>query len=208
VRLLLALERPDAGVVRFDGHELSSMSEASIRPLRRRFQPVFQDSLAALDPRMPIGKAVVEPLVALAIGDPGWRRRRIAEVLEQVGLPIGIQRRLPAGLSGGERQRVAIARALAGEPELLILDEPVSSLDATVALQVIDLLHGLRRRLGLTLVLVTHDVNVASELCERVVVMHEGRIVEAGETERVFEEPQHEYTKRLLDAVLTLNYEL
>ena len=206
VRLLAALERPDAGAVRFDGHELSAMSEASIRPLRRRFQPVFQDPLAALDPRMRIGAAVAEPLTAMAMGDPAWRRRRVAEVLDQVGLPAGVQRRSPAALSGGERQRVAIARALATEPDLLILDEPVSSLDAAVALQVIDLLHLLRRTLDLTLVLVTHDVNVAGELCDRVVVMHAGRIVEAGKTERVFEEPQHEYTKRLLEAVPTLEF--
>ncbi len=125
-------------------------------------------------------------------------------MLDQVGLPAGVERRSPAALSGGERQRVAIARALAPEPELLILDEPVSSLDATVALQVIDLLRELRRTLDLTLVLVTHDVHVVGELCDRVVVMHAGRIVEEGKTERVFEDPEHEYTRQLLDAVPTL----
>jgi len=201
VRLLLALERPDEGVVRFDGHEISAMSEAAIRPLRRRFQPVFQDPLAALDPRMRISAAVAEPLAAMAIGDPAQRRRRVTELLERVGLPANLHRRYPSALSGGERQRVAIARALAPEPELLILDEPVSSLDATVALRLIDLLHELRQRLALTLVLVTHDVHVVSEICDRVVVMQAGRIVEEGKVARVFAAPEHEYTSQLLEAV-------
>lgn len=205
-RLLLALERPDEGVVRFDGHELSAMSAASIRLLRRRFQPVFQDPLASLDPRMRIRAAVAEPLAAMGIGDATVRRRRVAELLDRVGLPERVERCWPAALSGGERQRVAIARALAPGPELLILDEPVSSLDATVALQVIDLLHELRRNLDLTFVLITHDVDVAAELCDRVVVMRAGRIVEEGATDRVLGAPEHAYTKRLLEAVPRLEF--
>jgi len=201
VRLMLALEHPDEGVVRFDGHEISTMSEAAIRPLRRRFQPVFQDPSASLDPRMRISAAVAEPLAAMAIGDPAQRRQRVRELLERVGLPANLHRRYPSALSGGERQRVAIARALAPEPELLILDEPVSSLDATVALRLIDLLHDLRRRFELTLVLVTHDVHVVSEICDRVVVMRAGRIVEEGKVARVFATPEHEYTRQLLEAV-------
>jgi len=204
VRLLLALERPDQGAVWFAGHEISAMPESAIRPLRRRIQPVFQDPLAALDPRMRIGDAVAEPLAAMGIGDPTQRRERVAELLEKVGLPAGIQRRTPSALSGGERQRVAIARALAPEPELLVLDEPVSSLDATVALHVIDLLAELRTRLALTLVLVTHDVHVVREICDRVVVMRDGRIVEEGRVLRVFEVPEHAYTRQLLEAVPTL----
>ena len=140
----------------------------------------------------------------MGIGDPAQRRERVAELLEKVGLPAGIQRRTPSALSGGERQRVAIARALAPEPELLVLDEPVSSLDATVALHVIDLLAELRTRLALTLVLVTHDVHVVREICDRVVVMRDGRIVEEGRVLRVFEVPEHAYTRQLLEAVPTL----
>jgi len=206
VRLLLALERPDEGVVRFDGHEISTMPESSIRPLRRRFQPVFQDPLAALDPRMRIEDAVAEPLAAMGIGDAASRRLKVVELLEQVGLPPKIERRYPAALSGGERQRVAIARALAPGPELLILDEPVSSLDAPVALQVINLLQELRRRLELTVVLVTHDVHVVRELCDRVVVMKAGKIVEEGETSRVLDNPEHGYTKQLLEAMPKLMF--
>ncbi len=150
VRLLLGLEKPDEGVVRFDGHRISAVAERSIRGLRRRFQPVFQDSMAALDPRMRIEDAVAEPLAAFGIGDPEQRRRTVVDLLRQVDLPVDVMRRTPAALSGGERQRVAIARALAPSPELLILDEPVSSLDATVALQVIDLLRELQRSRDLT----------------------------------------------------------
>lgn len=203
-RMLLALEKPDEGVVRFDGHEISALSEAAVRPLRRRFQPVFQDPLASLDPRMRVGASVAEPLEAMAIGDADHRRRRVAEVLDLVGLNAAAATRFPRDLSGGERQRAAIARALAPAPELLVLDEPVSSLDAPVALRVLDLLADLRSRFGLTLVLISHDLHVVRRLCERVVVMNAGRFVEQGETSRVLVRPEHEITRRLLEAAPTL----
>lgn len=200
VRLLLALERPDEGVVRFDGHEISTLSESGVRPLRRRFQPVFQDPLASLDPRMSLFDSVGEPLAAMAVGDREARRERVREVMEQVGLSAEVASRLPAAVSGGERQRTAIARALVLEPELLILDEPLSSLDAPVAVQVLELLVDLRRRLGLTIVFVSHDVGVVRVACDRVAVMHAGRIVEIGETEQVFGDPAHSYTRQLFEA--------
>lgn len=200
VRLLLALERPDEGVVRFDGHEISALSESIVRPLRRRFQPVFQDPLASLDPRMSLSEAVEEPLAAMRVGDRETRRQRVREVMDQVGLSAAVSSRLPAAVSGGERQRAAIARALALEPELLILDEPLSSLDAPVAVQVLELLVDLRRRLGLTVVLVSHDVGVVRVACDRVAVMHAGTIVEIGRTERIFDAPAHPYTRQLLQA--------
>jgi peptide/nickel transport system ATP-binding protein len=199
-RLLLALDRPDGGVVRFDGIAISGAPAALVRPLRRRFQPVFQDPLAALDPRMTAAAAVAEPLEAMAIGDRGSRRRRVAEVLDAVGLAAALGRRRPAALSGGERQRVAIARALAPGPELLVLDEPVSSLDPPAALQVLELLAGLRRGLGLALVLVSHDLDVVRALCDRVAVLEAGRIVEQGPIDGVLGSPAHPTTRRLVDA--------
>ena len=200
VRLLTALERPDDGVVRFDGVEISRLSRSAVRPLRRRFQPVFQNPLSSLDPRMRVAASVAEPLDALGIGDAASRRRRVAELLDLVGLPAELGRRTPAALSGGERQRAAIARALAPGPELLVLDEPVSSIDATAALRVIDLLQGLRASTGLALVLVSHDVDVVRELCGRLVVMQAGRVVESGPTDRVLSEPGHAATRRMVEA--------
>lgn len=200
VRVLVALERPDAGFVRFDGHEISGLPESAVRPLRRRFQPVFQDPLASLDPRRTLAESVAEPLAAFGVGTAAERRDRVSELFDDVGLDADIGRALPASVSGGERQRAAIARALALEPELLVLDEPVSSLDAPVAVQVLDLLAGLRDRLGLTVVLVTHDLAVVRTLCPRVEVMDAGRIVERGPTERIFDSPEHAATKALLDA--------
>jgi ABC-type glutathione transport system ATPase component len=199
-RLLLALERPDEGVVRFDGVAISGAPASVVRPLRRRFQPVFQDPLAALDPRMSAAEAVAEPLEALSIGDRDARRRRVAEVLEAVGLPVQLGRRRPAALSGGERQRVAIARALAPGPELLVLDEPVSSLDPPAALQLLDLLGGLRRGLGLALVLVSHELDVVRALCDRVAVLEAGLVVEEGPVEGVLGAPSHPATRRLVEA--------
>ncbi|HSN57122.1 MAG TPA: ABC transporter ATP-binding protein [Candidatus Sulfomarinibacteraceae bacterium] len=199
-RLLLALERPDAGVVRFDGHEISALPESAIRPLRRRFQPVFQDPLAALDPRMRIAAAVAEPLAANGIGTADERRRRVAELLEQVGLGPELGRRRPAALSGGERQRACIARALASKPELLVLDEPLASLDATVQVRVADLLVDLRRRLGLALLVVSHDLALVRGLCDRVLVMAAGRVVEEGDVATVLDRPSHPVTRELLAA--------
>jgi peptide/nickel transport system ATP-binding protein len=199
-RLLLALERPDAGVVRFDGHEISALPESAIRPLRRRFQPVFQDPMASLDPRMRIAAAVAEPLAANGIGTTAERRRRVAELLEQVGLDPELGRRRPAALSGGERQRACIARALASKPELLVLDEPLASLDTTVQVRVADLLVDLRRRLGLTVLVVSHDLALVRGLCDRVLVMAAGRVVETGDVATVLDRPSHPVTRELLAA--------
>jgi peptide/nickel transport system ATP-binding protein len=201
VRLVLALERPDAGSVHFDGHEISRLPESAVRPLRRRFQPVFQDPLASLDPRRTLAESVAEPLAAFGIGRGPERRTRVAALLEGVGLDPAIGRALPGSVSGGERQRAAIARALALEPELLVLDEPVSSLDGPVAVQIIDLLADLRERLGLTVVLVTHDLSVVRALCRRVAVMAAGRIVERGATDDIFSTPTHQATRALLEAI-------
>jgi oligopeptide/dipeptide ABC transporter ATP-binding protein len=200
VRLLLAIERPDAGTVRFDGLPISHLAEHRVRPLRRRFQAVFQDPIGSLNPRLRVATIVAEPLVAHRIGTPADRRRRVQQLLEQVGLSTDADRRFPGAFSGGERQRIAIARALAPEPELLILDEPVSNLDVSVQAQILDLIAELRQRLGLTMLLVSHDLQVVREVADRVGVMYRGAILEEGPTEAVLERPAHPYTATLLAA--------
>jgi oligopeptide/dipeptide ABC transporter ATP-binding protein len=199
-RLLLALERPDSGTVRFDGRPISDMPARLVRPLRRRFQAVFQDPLGSLNPRLKVATIVSEPLVAFAIGTAEDRRRRVAELIESVGLPGDVADRYPGALSGGERQRVAIARALAPKPELLVLDEPLSSLDASVQAQTIDLLIRLRQQLELAMVLISHDLELQRELSDRVAVVYRGVIVEEGPTTTVLNLPGHPYTAALLAA--------
>ena len=199
-RLLLALDRPDAGEVRFDGHPISAMPERQVRPLRRRFQPVFQDPLASLNPRLKVGTIVAEPLMAFGIGDAAERRDRVAELLSAVGLAEDAARRYPGAFSGGERQRIAIARALATDPELLVLDEPVSSLDVSVQLQILEVIASLRERRSLALVLVAHDLELVRRLCDEVSVLHRGVVVEAGPTAGVLASPAHPHTAALLAA--------
>lgn len=199
-RLLLALERPDRGTVSFDGTPISTLSESKIRPLRRRFQAVFQDPGLSLDPCLKVGTIVAEPLVAHAVGGPADHRKRVGELLGQVGLARDAANLYPKAFSGGERQRIAIARALATSPELLILDEPVSSLDTTVQAQILDLIRELRERHDLTMVLISHDLEVVRDVCERVAVMKNGIFVEEGTTADVLDSPEHPYTQALLEA--------
>ncbi len=203
VRLLLLLDRPDRGVVRFDGQPLSLWPERRIRPLRKRFQAVFQDPTLSLDPCQSVASIIAEPLDAHRVGSPSHRRQAVHTLLEQVGLPPACGHRLPRTFSGGERQRVAIARALAPGPELLILDEPVSSLDRSVQVQILDLIARLRDSRGLTLLLVSHDLDVVRATCNRVLVMERGRIVEEGPVSRIFAEPEHPVTRQLLAASRT-----
>jgi len=201
-RILLGLERPDRGVVRFDGHDLASLASSERRALWRRMGAVFQDPTASLDPRLRIASSIAEPLTAHRVGDVSRRQRRVAELLELVGLPADVGARLPSALSGGERQRVAIARALAGEPDLLVLDEPISSLDLVVGARVLALVERLRARFGLAVLLVSHDLDVVGRFCSRVVVMDRGEVVEQGVTEHVLTAPRHPSTRALLAARL------
>jgi len=199
-RLLLALEPPDRGEVRFNGQPITNLPETTLRPLRKHFQAVFQDPSSSLDPRLRVGTIVAEPLAAHRIGSSAERRRRVREILDQVGLKAGAENQYPHAFSGGERQRIAIARALAPRPQLLILDEPVSSLDVTVQAQILDLVGELRTMYDLTLVLISHDLDVVREICQRVAVMNQGAFVETGPTDTVLSRPTHAYTRALLEA--------
>lgn len=199
LRILLGLEAPDSGEVLVDGRPLPRGDRAAMRAYRRTVQVVFQDPRSSLDPRMRVGTSIAEPLRNLRL--PGPHRARVAELLEAVGLEPGMADRYPAEFSGGQRQRIAIARALAPEPQVLIADEPVSSLDVTVRRQIIRLLERLRAERGMSLIMVSHDVAIVGRLCEDVAVMNAGRVVESGDTSAVFAEPSQAYTRNLLAAV-------
>lgn len=203
VRLLLALDAPTAGTVAFDGTPVDAAASArSLHWLRRQSGIVFQDPYASLDPRMSVGRIVGEPLWALDI--PGDRRARVREVLAEVGLDAAMADRYPHEFSGGQRQRIAIARAIVHRPRLLVGDEPLSALDVTVRAQILGVLADLRAREGLTLALVSHDIGVVQNLCDTVVVMKDGRIVEEGPTEKVLLQPQASYTRALLASIPTI----
>jgi ABC-type oligopeptide transport system ATPase subunit len=199
-RCILRLTKPSAGEIRFDGEPISSMSRHRLRKLRRSIQPVFQDPFASLNPRLPVGVSVAEPLVVHRIGSAASRRSRVEELLDQVGLDRSHLRRQPDELSGGQRQRIALARALALGPRLVVLDEPVSALDASVGAQIVNLLMRLQRDLGLALLFITHDLRLVRHVTARVAVMRAGRIVETAATPAMFAAPRHPYTRTLLAA--------
>ncbi|WP_029146293.1 ATP-binding cassette domain-containing protein [Microbacterium luticocti] len=207
MRLLLALDAPTSGTVVFDGQAVDATSGArALHWLRRQTGIVFQDPYASLDPRMSVGRIVGEPLWALGLsgdGAPGsaGRRDRVRDVLVDVGLEPEMANRFPHEFSGGQRQRIALARAIVHRPRLLIGDEPLSALDVTVRAQILEVLRRLRQRDGLTLIMVSHDIGVVQSLCDEVVVMKDGRIVEEGPTEKVLLEPQVAYTRRLLASI-------
>ncbi|AYG04385.1 ABC transporter ATP-binding protein [Gryllotalpicola protaetiae] len=198
VRLLLALDQPTAGRVTFDGREVKPGSAAGLRWLRRETGIVLQDPYSSLDPRFTVRRVVAEPLRALGVA--GDHRALVDEVLARVGLDASFAERYPHELSGGQRQRVALARAIVHGPRLLVGDEPLSALDVTVRAQVLELLVELRRELGLTIVLVSHDIGLVQHVADRVVVMHDGAIVEQGSTGEVLARPEHPYTRSLVAA--------
>ncbi|MFK4760567.1 ABC transporter ATP-binding protein [Microbacterium sp. ZW T5_45] len=200
IRLLLGLDTPTSGTISIGGREVDARASArSLHWLRRETGLVFQDPYASLDPRLTAGQIIGEPLWALDID--GDRRARVREVLAQVGLDAEMADRYPHEFSGGQRQRIALARALVHGPRILVGDEPLSALDVTVRAQILELLIDLRRTTDLTLVMVSHDIGVVQNLCDTVIVMKDGRIVERGRTADVLLSPQQDYTKALLAAI-------
>ena len=201
-RAVLQLRRPTGGKVTFDGTELTALGGEAMRLMRRRLQLIFQDPIASLNPRRCIGDIIAEPLVIAGMTDKAERERRVREVMVAVGLdPDNAMGRLPHEFSGGQCQRICIARALILEPELVICDEPVSALDVSIRAQILNLLEEMKRRYGLTLLFIAHDLAVVKAVSDRIAVMYLGRLCEVGPSEQLFARPAHPYTALLIEAI-------
>jgi peptide/nickel transport system ATP-binding protein/oligopeptide transport system ATP-binding protein len=200
-RCILRLIEPTSGEVRFRGRDVLRFSRREMREARRDMQIVFQDPYSSLNPRMRVGDIVEEPLIIHKTGPKRERRARVEELFGLVGLDPAQLARYPHQFSGGQRQRIGLARALALNPSFIIADEPVSALDVSVQAQVVNLLMDLQQQLHLTYLFIAHDLRLVRHICSRVAVMYLGRIVEMGETARLFEAPAHPYTRALLSAI-------
>ena len=204
-KLILGLERPTAGTIRFQGGDVHALGRGGEREYRRSVQAVFQDPYASLDPRMRVGSIVAEPLVINTTLDAAARHRRVAELLDVVGLPERAATLYPHEFSGGQRQRIAIARALALSPKLIVLDEPVSALDVSIRAQVLNLLTDLQKRLGVSYLFIAHDLAAVAHMSHAIAVMYLGRIVELGAADTVALTPKHPYTRALFAAAMPVD---
>jgi peptide/nickel transport system ATP-binding protein len=200
-RMLVGLERPTGGTVRFEGEDLSTIRGAELRRRRKNLQMMFQDSAAALDPRMTVAELIEEPLVAQGIGGRAERRHAVDELLDAVGLPLSAGRRYAHEFSGGQRQRIAIARALTLRPKLIVADEPVSALDVSVQAQILNLMRSLQQQFGLTYAVISHDLSLLKYLSDRIGVMYLGKLVELGPSDEVYRSPRHPYTAGLISSI-------
>jgi ABC-type oligopeptide transport system ATPase subunit len=200
-RCILRLIEPTSGDVRYRGEDILAYSSSQMRAARRHMQMIFQDPYSSLNPRMRARDIVDEPLAIHKLGTKRERAARVADLFRVVGLDPAHLDRYPHEFSGGQRQRIGVARALALEPKFIIADEPVSALDVSIQAQVINLLMDLQQRLQLTYLFIAHDLRLVRHICRRVAVMYLGRIVEIGETERIFARPAHPYTRALLSAI-------
>jgi oligopeptide/dipeptide ABC transporter ATP-binding protein len=203
-RIVLGLDRPSEGVVRFEGRDLTAVRGAARRRLRKRMQLVFQDPFGSLDPRRSVGAQIADGLSNHAIVPASGIGAEVARLLALVGLDPSAAGRRPHEFSGGQRQRIAVARALAPRPDFIVADEPVSALDVSIQAQIVNLLADLRRDLDLAMMFISHDLHVVRHLCSRVVVMYLGRVVEEGPAAEVFARPLHPYTRALLAALPSL----
>jgi peptide/nickel transport system ATP-binding protein/oligopeptide transport system ATP-binding protein len=201
-RTLLKLTPATGGSVLYEGRDILPMGEREFRPLRKDLQMIFQDPFGSLNPRMTIQSILAEPLeIHFPEMSREDRRARVAELLGLVDLPADAMRRYPHEFSGGQRQRIGIARALAVKPRFIVCDEPVSALDVSVQAQIVNLLQDLQEQFGIAYLFIAHDLAVVEHVSDTVIVMHRGRIVESAPAEAIYENPQHEYTKKLLSAV-------
>jgi oligopeptide transport system ATP-binding protein len=201
-RTLLKLTPATAGQVVYEGRDILPLGEAAFRPMRKDLQMIFQDPFGSLNPRMTVGSVLAEPLeIHFPEMSKEDRRARVAELLQLVGLPADAMGRYPHEFSGGQRQRIGIARALAVKPKFIVCDEPVSALDVSVQAQIVNLLQDLQEQLGIAYLFIAHDLAVVEHVSDHVIVMHRGKIVESAPATSIYEDPRHEYTKKLLSAV-------
>jgi oligopeptide/dipeptide ABC transporter ATP-binding protein len=208
-RLVMRLLEPTSGTIRIEGEDVTRISRRRLLPLRRKMQMIFQDPYSSLNPRKTVGAIIAEPFAIHRL-EKGKevRRHAVQELMEQVGLNPEHYNRYPHEFSGGQRQRIGVARALALKPQVIIADEPVSALDVSIQAQILNLLRDLQRELGLTLILIAHDLSVVRHMCDRVAVMYLGKIVELADNEALYDHPRHPYTGALLSAVPVPNPEL
>ena len=197
-RLILRLLDPTSGTIRFDGQDISKLSQRALRPLRREMQMIFQDPYSSLNPRKTVGQIVGTPF---QIHGQKQAKTRVQELLETVGLSPEHYNRYPHEFSGGQRQRIGVARALALNPKLIVCDEPVSALDVSIQAQILNLLRNLQKDFDLTYVFISHDLSVIRQIADRIAVMYLGKVVEFGDSEAIYEHPKHPYTAALLSAV-------